>query len=236
MDPSALNHAPVGRSLWASRPRGCQLERRRCALRLLVVSTIVVANVLPAAAAQARSPACKTKAAKTLLTSKHARVFKQRGRIYACLYRPGRSFQIGGRNAAGGNTDIANLRLAGRFVAYSRSQSGIRLAAKELRRGKVVRDTPATVATTPGLTAVTDLELKLNGSLAWIVKRTPLDAPLSPYAMPGTSQPQYEVRKSDRTGDAVLDSGPDIAPASLALRRGTASWMKGTSTFSATLD
>lgn len=124
----------------------------------------------------------------------------------------------------------------GRFVAYSRdSQHGLRLTSRELRRGRVVRDARVIDKRKHGSTGVIDLKLKRNGSLAWIVKRIAFDGPLNPYAMPDPG-PEYQVRTSDRTGNALLDSGYDIAPDSLRLRRGTVSWKKGTSTHSATLD
>jgi len=206
-------------------------------LRLLVVGTLAFALSLPAIVEAKRrsSPACTTKTAKTLVATKGARVFKQRGRIYACLYRPGRSFQIGGRNSSRGTTDVANLRLAGRYVAYSKNgPGGITLVSRELRRGIVARDVPAAVATTPGLTAITDLSLRTNGSLAWIAKRTRIDGPLSPYAI--SVVPDYQVRKSDRSGEALLDAGSGVVPGSLSLLRGTVSWMKGDDTYSAALD
>jgi hypothetical protein len=115
-------------------------------------------------------------------------------------------------------------------------QRGIKLTVRELRRGKIVRDTMAAVATTPGLTAITDLVLKRNGSLAWIVERTPVDGPLSPDPMPAESRPEYQVRKSDRMGNALLDSGHEIAPRSLVLRRASLDWIKGGTTFSAAFD
>lgn len=239
MDSSSWNALPPDRWEPASRSRWHQPDPTRARPRLLVVAILGLGLALAVSGpAQGRgSPACATKAARTLLATKHARVFKKRQRIYACLYRTRRSFRIGGRNSSGGKSSIGNLRLAGRFVAYSRmGQRGIKLTVRELRKGRIVRDTPATVSERPGLTAVTDVELKRNGSLAWIVKRTPIDGPLSPYPLPADSRSEYHVRKSDRTGHALLDSGHDIAPRSLVLRRATLYWMKSGNTRSATLD
>jgi len=167
---------------------------------------------------------CTSKRAKTLLATRHARVFRQRGRIYACLYSTHRSFQIGTRSSFSGHT--RTLRLAGRFVAYSRTQIRLKLTVKDLRRGRTVHDEAAADLTRSAVSFITDVMLKRSGSLAWIVRRTPIDGPLVPYPTPADTQPNYQVLKADRAGRSVLDSGLDIAPGSLTLSGATLSWMK----------
>ncbi len=162
-------------------------------------------------------------------------MFQRRDRIYACLYRGRRVIQIGTRRSVGaGNT--RNLRLAGRFVAYTPSLNGVKLVVRELRQGRVVHNEPAANQTSPALTGLTDVKLKRTGSLAWIVELTPLDVPLRPYRMPGDALPDYQVFKADRAGRALLDSGLDIAAGSLRLSGATVSWTKGGSSRSAALD
>jgi hypothetical protein len=67
---------------------------------------------------------------------------------------------------------------------------------------------------------VTDVELKPNGSLAWIQSRT------------GTST----VIKLDASGRQELDSAPDVDPLSLALSGSRLYWMRGELPRTAMLD
>lgn len=204
---------------------------------LLVSLALSVAFVFPvgAAAQDRRGPACRTKSAKTLLATGQARVFQKRGRIYACLKRGRRVFRIGTRQSVGGN-NTRNLRLAGRFVAYSPSLNGVKLTVRNLRSGRVVHNEAAGDLKRPALGFLTDVKLKRTGSLAWIVRLTPIDGPLAPYPTLADRQPNYQVFKADRAGRALLDSGLDIAPGTLRLSGATVSWTKGGATRSAALN
>ncbi len=122
-------------------------------------------------------------------------------------------------------------------MAYSlRRSAGRRVRVRELRRGRIVHDAKAAVASRIGFDAVTDLKLKRNGSVAWITKTNPYDVLLNPYAMPDDFLPDYEVGKSDRAGQALLDRGHDIVAGSLALRGRTLSWVRRGRVHSALLD
>jgi hypothetical protein len=59
---------------------------------------------------------------------------------------------------------------------------------------------------------ITDLELSPRGALGLIVES------VDPYVEPG-QRVTYEVRVLTSARNAVLDSGPDIVPRSLALAR-----------------
>jgi hypothetical protein len=72
----------------------------------------------------------------------------------------------------------------------------------------------------------TDLELKSNGSFAWIVNHYDAASKLL----------LTEVRAFDAGGMRTLDSGTDIAPTSLTLDASALSWEKGGVPQSATLD
>ncbi len=226
----------------ADRPSGASLQLqllRRSRTVSLVVASLALSAALAfpigAAARDRRGPACTTKTAKTLLATRQARVFNKRGRIYACLKRGRKSFQIGTRASFAGN-NMRNLRLAGRYVAYSNSLNRVKLTVRELRKGRIIHDETAAQPTRPTLSFLTDVKLKRTGSLAWIVKLTPLDAPLNPYPTPADTQPDYQVLKADRAGRALLDSGIDIEPGSLRLSGTTVSWTKAGSTRSAALN
>ncbi|MDQ3870978.1 MAG: hypothetical protein M3301_05090 [Chloroflexota bacterium] len=218
-----------------------QLQWHRTRLTLLALATFaLVLNGMPSASAAARerrSLPCATKGARALLATRHARVIEKRHRVYACLYPRGRRFLLGTRR--GDNYDarrVTNLRLTGRFVGYVRRRaSGLRVTSRELRRGRIVRDARAAVASRVGFQAVTDLTLKPNGSVAWIVRTVPIDVPLNLYRFPGDTLPDYEVGKSDRAGPGLLDRGHDITAGSLTLTGSIASWTKAGSGYSAVL-
>lgn len=189
------------------------------------VTAVVVAAAGGTAEAR-RAPAC-AKAGSTVTATKYARVFRQRGRTYACRYRTGRRFLLGGDT-------VHNVRIAGRYVGYSRvtGAAGRKITVRELRRGRIVHDARA-AALPPSL--ITDLRLKRNGSVAWIAQIMPLDLPLLPPHLRGDPRPTYEVRKADRAGKALLDRSRDIVPGSLRIRRTAAYWVKAGQVYSATL-
>ena len=196
-------------------------------VRWLVAAGLTAAFVAAAGGpAEARRATACAKVGTTVTATKYARVFRQRGRTHACRYRTGRRFLLGGDT-------VHNVRLAGRYVGYSRAVTGAagrKITVRELRRGRVVHDARA-AALPPSL--ITDLRLKRNGSVAWIAQITPLDAPLHPYGM-GDPRPNYEVRKADRAGKALLDRGREVAPGSLRISR-AAYWVKAARVFSARL-
>jgi hypothetical protein len=74
----------------------------------------------------------------------------------------------------------------------------------------------------------TAVALKANGSVAWILDRVD-------YTGAGNSQ-TYEVWKSDGAGMVLLDSDPEIDPASLLLDGSTLTWTRAGEPRSATLD
>ena len=198
-----------------------------------VSAALAVVAATSASAEAARTPTCTKKSGTTVVATKQARVFKKGGRVYACLYRLAR--HRAGRRFLLGDGSVRNVRLAGRFVGYSRVvDTGPKVTVKELRRGRLVHNARPT-SLSPAPPVVTDLVLKRNGSVAWIAGSTPLDIPMAP---PGTvvPRPTYQVQKADRDSSAVLDQGRDIAPGSLALRRSTVSWSKGGRTYSAQLN
>jgi len=78
---------------------------------------------------------------------------------------------------------------------------------------------------------ITAVVLKTNGSVAWILHRCRFGE-----FGPCTTQ-TYDVRKSDQTGgDVLVESSPDIDPASLRLDGSTLTWTRSGEPRSATLD
>ena len=96
----------------------------------------------------------------------------------------------------------------------------------------------ATAAVAPRccFTSITDLELKRNGSVAWIAETIPSDLPLAPPGSYPDPRPDYQVQKADRAGPALLDAAHDIAARSLTRRGATITWMRGGAISSAVLD
>jgi hypothetical protein len=68
---------------------------------------------------------------------------------------------------------------------------------------------------------VGSLALQADGAIAWIGTNFLGFACISP---PG---PEIEVRRHDRRGLRILDSGTTIVPGSLRLLRGVLSWTDG---------
>ncbi len=117
------------------------------------------------------------------------------------------------------------FRISGDVVAYtivqSRDEVELGIRALDVRSGRLLYDVDAVSALgAPSLStdaAVTDLVLGGRGATAWISR--------NPYAQP----PTYEVFAVDRADRRTqLDTGPDIAPRSLALsEHGALYWRNG---------
>jgi hypothetical protein len=145
-------------------------------------------------------------------------------RAYVCdlrtrRVRPLGTFERSETSAVGAYRPVAS----GRFVAFDLVNcdrvgcegGGIRVA--DARTGRRRRSAPSP----PNSAPVTDLAVNANGSVAWI------------RGLGGASR---EVRKLDRTGEAVLDVATDIAPGSLALAASKVYWMRGGAPRSASID
>lgn len=196
---------------------------------LLVVSTAEG----PQADAQARA-SCRT-AGSTIDAGPGGRVYKgltrNPDRVYLCSYRTGRRTAIGWDdcfNALG----VVEVRFTRRFVAlglWSCAPGGTS-ATVDLRStasGRRVRRILRPGGDDPGeLEYVTDLVVRRDGALAWIIElRDAADSPA-----------RYQVRSSlSGTASTILAEGNDIAAGSLALAGSTLYWTQGGLARSATL-
>jgi hypothetical protein len=147
---------------------------------------------------------------------------------YACLFSADKRVRLG-RN--GESTELTLPRVSAPYVAFAVADCPgascySTVLVRNLQDGRLVSDLDATMSGgAPGDTQhVTDLELKPNGSLAWMVQ-------LSGYATR-----TIEVVAVDASGRRLLESGPDVEPESLTLDGSTLSWRTGGVTHSATLD
>ena len=175
-----------------------------------------------ASGSRSATPTCRSGG--TVAANSQARIFKvfptgyrDTYEAYGC-YRGGRIRFLGDYNVTR-DCGARAFRLAGRFTAFDntycdRGEDPGYVNVVDLRSGR-------SRASLGGLRSpVKDLELRSNGSVAWIRLGNP---------------PNLEVRKLDSTGEAVLDSSRDIAPRSLALSGGRVYWTKNGVPYSAEL-
>lgn len=175
---------------------------------------------------------CRTHKAKTLLRTATGRVFQDyvwRARrsgpegtnwidaAFACLFSESKAVELGQDDDD--DYDLDDFRLAGPYVAYEEQGCvglgcGSGVIVRDLRDGRKVREAPDAFSDTFG--SVTDLELKENGSVAWMGSST--------------------VWASDSLGTRLLDEGPDLVHGSLELNGSALSWVNGAVSRSATLE
>jgi hypothetical protein len=205
---------------------------------LPLIAAVVATLAPPAANPQARpaKPACSHKGSRTVLATDQARIYRQTGRtesgdleylLRGCLYRTNRRVLLAEGSGDGLFEQVESLRLAGRFAAFGVTGSikaltlGSAVRVVDLRRRKR-RD--AAPRQNPFKTF--DLELKRNGSVAWIAGPRPGFAATGPF----------QVFKTDASGrQLLLASGDDIDPRSLALSGSHVYWTQGGAPFSALL-
>jgi hypothetical protein len=171
---------------------------------------------------------CRSQRAKDDLRNADGRVFQQyRGGAdfgdftpytYACLFSEDERYLLG-RNWDDESIEIP--RLTAPYVAYVSRATACCSAVdvRDLRDGALLRSARAS-ETMPGQD-VTDLVLKANGSVAWIVDLAP---------------DGVEVVAVDSSGRRLLDSGPDVELRSLELNGSTVTWRKAGQTRSANLN
>ena len=185
------------------------------------VIAVLALSAAPAGAAKHRD-GCHPRGAKTAARTAKVRVFWVRHRLYACMTGQRRPYLVAeppdpcpGSSSVGCD-DVAAIRVAGRFVAVVGRFSGSDHASAYVEVLDVAHRTSVADWATPNedfsYSGITDLVLSARGALGLIAET------VEPYAEPG-QQVTYEVRVLTSERSAVLDSGPDIAPRSLALAR-----------------
>ena len=174
------------------------------------------------AAAPGRAAGCAT-SGRTIDAGPGGRVFYRRtrdpDRVYLCSYGTGRRTPIGWDdcfNAA----EVQLTRFSRRFLAVDALSCGpggtaSTLDLRRTRDGRRIRRVAAAPSMAGSLADVTDLVLRGDGTMAWIVELR--DSPTSP--------PRYELRRSaSGSSSSVLAQGSDLAPGSLALAGSTLYW------------
>jgi hypothetical protein len=173
-------------------------------------------------AAPGRAASCAT-TGRTIDAGPAGRVFYRRtrdpDRVYLCSYGTERRTPIGWDdcfNAA----EVQLTRFSRRFLAVDTFSCGpggtaSRLDLRRTRDGRRIRRVAAAPSVPGSLGDVTDLVLRGDGTMAWIVELR--DSPTSP--------PRYELRRSESgSSSSVLAQGGDLAPGSLALAGSTLYW------------
>jgi hypothetical protein len=211
--------------------------------RHVALFVALVAGAFPASAAAAERHPCEPRGSRTVEANQVARVFVQRrrtqeiARVYACAYRTRRVIQLGlykgGSNciSSSGCSAVDDIRLVRAYVAYSEFHSGREITTSEvwrldLRTGRhrLIWEAGSFRPPFEVSAFVTDLELRRTGGVAWV-------AVLHREGTPSN----YEVWKADVAGRALLDSGPEIDPDSLALSGSILYWMNAGAPRTATL-
>jgi hypothetical protein len=181
---------------------------------------------------------CRSQPAKTDVQNGDGRSFEQLRFVaddsefvpfaYACLFSADKRVPL---SPIGESMELTLPRVVAPLVAFAVANCPgascySTVTVRNLQDGRVVSDVPATMTGgAPGDGEhVTDIELKPNGSLAWLVQLT------------GAARRTVEVVAVDVNGRRLLESSPDIDPQSLALDGSTLSWSTGGVTHSATLD
>lgn len=165
-----------------------------------------------------------------------------------CVYGSRRSFRLGPDFPGSPTTQdtTRHITLAGAVVAYSvedvvgESVAEFYVIVRDLRTGRVLADVPSGVPLKKtgrydiGVGGVEGLVVKSDGAVAWIafdgLRTTALER------MTGQRREFYcDLYALDKTGERLLASGIELAPASLALAGSTVYWTQGGKPFSALL-
>ena len=174
---------------------------------------------------------CGPVAARTLAADKVARVYTVGNSVYGCALGGKHPFKLGQRRTCIMASQVTTVAVAGRLAAYGLASCGVDTGStlvivRRLDDGVQLHTFVATSPAGPeSYQSVDSLVCKADGAVAWIGTGSSLVG----------SRKLIEVRKGDRQGAALLDSGPAIDASSLRLHRSQLSWTHGGQTRTATL-
>jgi hypothetical protein len=188
-------------------------------------SAALVAGALiaPAGVARYRPPPCGAARSHTVLGNRDARVYwivNSSGvrEHFGCAYRSNRRYSLG--------IDAQLIRLVGKRVAVAAAGgSFVTFSVFDLRNGHRRDSGDHENLPNHEQPVATDLVLKRNGSIAWIL--TVVNGDLTP--------PGSEVGRMDSRGETTLAAANDIESRSLRLRGSTLSWRQAGTTRAANL-
>jgi hypothetical protein len=151
--------------------------------------------------------------------------------VYGCANSGGRIYKLGQRRSCVAASLVGTVKLARRLAAYSLDQCGVDTGStdvivRRLSDGVQLHTFSATSPPGPeSYQQVDSLALKADGAVAWIGTGSSILG----------GRKLIEVRKADRGGETLLDSGAAVGTGSLRLHRSTLSWKHGGATRTATL-
>jgi hypothetical protein len=202
---------------------------------LLAVAGTILPVAVGASAASTSShpgPPCGPKSAKTLAASHTARVYVQQSVVLGCSAHGTATYRLGRDDRNITSVRVNPVVVAADLAAYGAERHGVDTATatvivRRLTDGKQLSSNPAT--SPPGVEAfqrVDSLVLKRDGAVAWIGDGS---------SIAGPGRRVVEVRKLDKHGLSVLDSGAAVHTDSLRLHHSTLRWRHGAHTRTATL-
>jgi hypothetical protein len=222
------------------------MQRRKRRPKSSVLLTLVTLAILGSAidspgakgAAGDTSSKCLPKDARSLLRTPAGVVFQvgkgSTPQVYACLFSRNRPQKLQLPPSAGRSvlTSFANYRIQPPWIGYSwkttivdSGASGV--AVLNLQSGRIRRAAVSfSNSSVRDVSYVTDVELKSDGSIAWISEGTkPAPPPETPFT--------HQVEVSDKGGYRVLETSPEIGLKSLSLKGSELTWIAGSDTRSA---
>jgi hypothetical protein len=206
---------------------------RRGALIVLAASLVILGGLLIPRSARSHvsSSPCGPAGARTLAADGVARVYAVGNDVFGCASGGSRPYKLGQRNTCVGTARVGPVVVAAKLTAYALSRCGVdtgftQVIVKRLTDGAQLRALAATSPPGPeSFQSVDSLTLKSDGAVAWIATGSSIVG----------GRKLIEVRKADRDGDALLDSGGAVDSASLRLHHSRLSWKHGSTTRTATL-
>lgn len=192
---------------------------RKLALVAALLLALIVAIAPSAEAATKKS--CRAKHSKTEFSANHVRVYSIRHvhrkqhfttyDYYACSDKFGRHADIGTIDPGNEFSDFSKFVVAGNVLAYTSLSEGVADGSEtyvdsiSLRSGRILADDTAAI----GESQVTDLVVKANGSIAWIVGWEDL--------VDSKTVTNHAVRKNEKFKTTTLETSPAIVPGTLQL-------------------
>lgn len=190
-------------------------NRPSAAAAAALAAAVLITGVVAAPAGTQKKPKCAVSGA-VIDAGREGIVFRRGPRddfiAYACSYATGKTRSLGQHAIVGPGRETDRFQVAGRYVGYitAHCSSGAQdcddyVTVLDLRTRRT------TMQSSFGDLTSEKLVLATNGSVAWVRKTGTL----------------YEVRRIDGRGEAVVDSGSDIEPSSLAIAGSSVYWRKG---------
>jgi hypothetical protein len=207
----------------------------RTALLLVTIGVLAACGSSSASSSVAASSTtqahCGPASAQTLARGSLARVFVQRGTVYACVAESRQWASLGTTGNCVRASHVDAVAVAGRLVAAALMTCGVDTGATSIEVMRVSDE--HRLLTTPAIgnpgpesyTHVTGLVLTPEGAAAWIARAASI----------ATHRTVTEVHAASAGSTRVLDSGAGIAPGSLRLSGRTVSWQDGSARRSARL-